>query len=282
MARLAALATAVLLVAGLCARADELPGVAARADCYAACPQLKAATLRRVQLLHNPGFTVAYDSELREPRWVAYQASALPQHAAASYRHGFFTADSRVIDPVGPFDYRGSGYDRGHLAPAFLLTALYGKTAGDASYLMSNVTPQRAHFNRLLWERLEEAEAHKMARDAGTLWVLAGPVFGNPVARTLRGVAIPVAFFRIWLATDVSSRQPRACAFIVPQQVRGDEPLTDFVTTVDAVEARTGLDFFAAMESHLQTALEASLPDDRWPLAAIANWPARYAGEALP
>ena len=269
----------VWLLAAFALVAVSLPAVSdvgdADADCFAGCPRWQLAVRSPWQALRNPGFTVAYDAQMREPRWVAYRAHALPRRQAPMYRQGWFAADPRLDNAVGPFDYRGSGYDRGHLAPAFLLTALYGREAGVASYWMSNVTPQTAPFNRLLWQRLEEAEAHKIAKTEGELWVIAGPIFATSPARTAQGVAIPTRFFRIWLSRDGSGR-PSVCAFVVPQDVKGDEALSQFVTPIDAIEASSGLDFFPELDAAVQEPMERLGPDAHWPLAAIDHWPARY------
>ena len=50
-------------------------------------------------------------------------------------------------------DYRGSGYDRGHLAPAEDFE--WSAEAMSDSFFMSNMSPQDPSFNRGIWKRLE-------------------------------------------------------------------------------------------------------------------------------
>ena len=51
----------------------------------------------------------------------------------------------------------------------------------------------------------------------------------------------------------------------MPQRRVDDEPVADFVVTVDEVEARTGLDFFAPLDDAREDAIEADgNPDDGW------------------
>ena len=50
-------------------------------------------------------------------------------------------------------DYRRSGYDRGHLAPAADM-AFSVQTMTD-SFFMSNMSPQKPAFNRGIWKELE-------------------------------------------------------------------------------------------------------------------------------
>jgi len=65
-------------------------------------------------------------------------------------------------------------------------------------------------------------------------------------------------------------------AFVVPQDVKGTEPLDRFVASVDHVEALTGLDFFHQLEDTLENALEARSDPRAWPLDAATRLPSRY------
>lgn len=227
------------------------------------------------QVLRNPGFVVGYSAERRQPLWVAYRAESLKGRRLGR-RPERFEPDPRVAPAVTETDYRGSGYTRGHLAPNYLIGKLYGRAAQHATFLMSNVSPQRRRLNELAWQRLEEAEADIVAPAAVELWVVAGPVFGARPAALKSGVAVPEAFYRIWL--DVREGAPHALAFIVPQRVCGTEPLSEFLTSVDAIEQRTGLDFFQALDDAREAALERGQASDGWRLERFDRRAPRYAG----
>lgn len=228
-----------------------------------------------VQVLRNPGFTVGYSDEYRVARWVVFRAASVRGRKLPPRPEGF-DPDSRLEHPVYSRDYSGSHYDRGHLAPNYLIGKLFGRAAQRATFLMSNVAPQRPRLNKLVWQRLEEAEVDEVAPAAGGLWVVAGPVFDRAPRRLKKGVAIPEAFYRIWVDTR-DPDPPQALAFIVPQKVCGEESLGDFVVSVDAVESRTGIDFFAALDDGLEAPLEASVRPSGFRLADWARRPARYA-----
>jgi endonuclease G len=54
---------------------------------------------------------------------------------------------------VTPSDYTGSGFDRGHMSPN---ADRYGsREAADATFLMTNITPQTGDLNRGPWQKLE-------------------------------------------------------------------------------------------------------------------------------
>lgn len=50
-------------------------------------------------------------------------------------------------------DYKGSGYDRGHLAPAGDMK--WSQKVMSESFFMSNMSPQTPGFNRGIWRSLE-------------------------------------------------------------------------------------------------------------------------------
>lgn len=67
-------------------------------------------------------------------------------------------------------------------------------------------------------------------------------------------------------------------AFIVPQSVRGDERLDQFIVSVDRVEARAELDFYPALPDRVETRIESvSANPKAWGFAQYACMPARYA-----
>lgn len=239
-------------------------------EAYAGLPR----SSQPVEVLRNPGFLVGYSEERRQPLWVAYRAETLKGTPPLPPRPRF-EVDARTRARVAYRDYTRSGFTRGHLAPNYAIARLYGADAQRATFLMSNIAPQRPRLNELLWQRLEEAESATLAPRAVQLWVLAGPLFGERPATLKSGVAVPEAFYRIWL--DVDAGRPRALAFVVPQDVCGTEPLSRFAVTVDEVERRAGLDFFHELPDAQEDEVEGSAAAPEWGLARFERRAARYA-----
>lgn len=279
--RLWQIAACVVLLAGLFQSWSSLGGAGnspARDDghVFGGLPRAQRFSLRTwVRVLENNGFTVGYSELRRNPLWVAYHAR--PIHRRRAYRRpDDFRADERTLARVSPRDYTRSGYQRGHLAPSWLIAQAYGRKAQLETFLMSNITPQKSGLNQKLWQRLEEIEADRFARWHGGVWVITGPVFGAHVRRLRSGVEIPDAFYRIYV-DEIEDGPPQVLTFIVPQTVRGEEPLDDYLSTVDEIEARTGLDFLPALEDALEARLESGPADARhWRLAEICCLPPRY------
>ncbi len=227
-----------------------------------------------VHILRNPGFLVGYSEIRRNPLWVAYRARPVARKRSMP-RPGNFSRDYRTLIAVMQADYDRSGYDRGHLAPNYLMAQVHGREAQLASFRMSNITPQKPRLNRELWQRLEEVEVDFFARWFKELWVITGPVFDSERAWLGSGVEIPDGFYKIMLDIDRAGR-PRVVAFLVPQNVRGSAPLEAFVTTVDQLEQITGFDFFPELDDITEAKLEASLPDAHWKLKEVGRMPSRY------
>lgn len=230
-----------------------------------------------VHVLRKPGFAIGYSELRRHALWVAYRVRPVKvrQHLP---RPGHFGTDRRTWMRVTQAGYAGSGYDRGHLAPNYVISQLYGRQAQLASFQMSNISPQRPALNRQWWQRLEEVEVDYFARWFEELWVMTGPVFDAQRQWLPGGIEIPDAFYRIILDVDADAA-PRVIAFLVPQEVRGDADLAAFVVSVDQIEALTGLDFFWQLDDALENQLEASMPDPQWRLSEIGQLPARYSAQ---
>ncbi|MEQ8798775.1 MAG: DNA/RNA non-specific endonuclease [Salinisphaeraceae bacterium] len=227
-----------------------------------------------IEILNNRGFVVGYAGHRGAPAWVVYQARPIGERQHLDRPR--FETDPRVRRTVEYRDFTDTGFDRGHMAPNYLISNLHGPEAQRQSFLMTNIVLQRPRLNQLVWQRLEEIEADHLARRWDELNVAVGPVFDADRAWTDSGVDMPDAFYRIWL--DRTADGLRALALIVPQDVRGDERLDRFVTSVDEIESRTGLDFFPGLPAAVEKELEASAADpENWGFASLACFPARYA-----
>lgn len=230
------------------------------------------------RVFRNDGFMVGYSDLRGNPLWVIYKLTPIPDDARRYRRPERFSTDWRSLMRVDQDDYTDSGYDRGHLAPNYAISRIYGKDAQLDSFLMTNITPQKPNLNQKLWQRLEEAEADLFAPQFGTVWVVTGPIFGQKTRRLRSSsrVEIPEAFYKIYIVPAHTSHGAQMLAFVIPQNVRGNEPLERFITEVDRVEALTGLDFFYDLEDPVENRLEAGIDPSSWPLEAASRLPSRY------
>lgn len=168
---------------------------------------------------------------------------------SAGERPERFEVDRRTLARIDSDSYTGSGYDRGHLALNYAIATRYGAAAQRETFLMSNVMPQLHSLNAGLWKQLELRAATSYPARFGEIWVICGPVLSVPPSR-LPGrartrPAIPDACYMILV--DESDDRVRTLAFLFPPEPARSAELSDYLTTIDEIEYRTGLDFLAAL-----------------------------------
>jgi len=75
-------------------------------------------------------------------------------------------------------------------------------------------------------------------------------------------VFVNMGYYKIIL--DEVEGKPRMLAWLIPQDVKGDEPLESFLTCVSALERVAGFDFFPAMDDAVEKKLESEWPKVMW------------------
>lgn len=217
------------------------------------------------QIIRHKYYTLSYSEEHEQAEWVAYVLTRERLETPWVERVDAFQPDPRVeTGSATPDDYRRSGYDRGHLAPVADMS--FNEEAMRESFYMSNISPQSRNFNQGIWRELEEL-SRNWARKFKKLYVVTGPVLSEPPKGRVgeNEVSIPQAYFKILL--DLSEPELKAIAFVLPNQVNYD-PLYEFATSVDEVEALTGFDFFPELlEEGLEEELESVYNIDLWPFS---------------
>jgi endonuclease G len=228
--------------------------------------------------LRNHGFIVGYSDIRGNPLWTEYAIYPVDESIPSLPRPSRFKTDWRAINRIKHDDYTKSGYDRGHNAPNYAISHLYGKDGQSDSFLMTNISPQTPKLNRQFWQRLEEAEVKYFTKLADKVWVITGPVFTGSTERLSSSwrVEIPDAFYKIYITQAKTNQDFKVLAFLVPQTVKGNEPLAQFVTSIDTIETQTGLDFFSDLDDITENKLEASIEPQAWDLQTVNNLPSRY------
>ena len=193
-----------------------------------------------------------YSSAHGQPAWVFHE---IRSPVFKSKRSGNFRSDNRLKFPVPPSVFNRSGFDRGHMAPAHDIGAVYGSAAQRESFLMSNISPQGPTVNRKIWRNIESWCWSMFSASTTTTVVFSGPVFDNKKAYLGQSsVELPDAFFKVILYQ--SKGNLHMVAFIVPADASSNQ-ITSYVSTIDKVEEITGFDFFPSIPLATQNTLEA-------------------------
>jgi len=212
------------------------------------------------ELLFRQGYVVSHNNWLKIPNWTAYHLTK--EHVQGNIpRSNDFRPDLslKTYQRAELVDYRGSGYDRGHIAPAADMR--YSTTAVSESFFLSNMTPQVGEgFNQGIWKDIEEM-VRDWAKERGEVWVVAGPAFEDTdrvMSFKLLGphhVAVPTHFFKIVLSKDAEGTL-HVIAFLLPNQKLPTKDLPKFITTIRDIEEKTGLDFLNELNDGLEEELE--------------------------
>ena len=212
------------------------------------------------QVVEREGYALGYVEAWEQPAWVAYRLTKDEVMNRKASRADAFMADPEVkTGSASPEDYSGSGYDRGHLAPAGDMH-WSGKTMLESFY-MSNMSPQEPSFNRGIWSRLEQA-VRRFAYSEGSVFVVTGPIVTGDDTKTIGANKVRVPGFYYKVVYDETPPE-KMIGFILPNE-GSKKPLDGFVVSVDDVEEATGLNFFSALPEDVQNRLESSSDADLW------------------
>ena len=227
---------------------------------------------RPEQILKRKGYTVSYNSETKNPNWVAWHLTKSHTYGSFQRRQEMFSEDESVKAPRATNnDYFNSRYDRGHMCPAG--DNKWDKEAMTQSFLFTNICPQNHGLNKYEWNDLE-IQCRDWAREYGAVDIVCGPLYSSKGGRYKVGssrepqqktigrnkVWVPDAFFKVVLCRQ---GRPKAIGFVYRNE--GVKQLkAEAVRTVDEIEALTDIDFFPALDDEMENTIEASANLSDW------------------
>lgn len=203
------------------------------------------------QVVEHKGYTVSYNTTWLIPNWVAYELTDEEVVGQIS------RADKFVPDPdikgrcSTTDDYKGSGYDRGHMAPAGDMK--WDDTAMEESFYTTNICPQNHNLNSGDWKELEE-QVRDWAIKNEKVYVVCGPIVKKNYATVgANNVAVPDSFYKVVLMYRDCNW--RSLGFVFANK-SGNKPLDTYAKSVDEVEKLTGLDFFSVLPDYIENEIE--------------------------
>jgi DNA/RNA endonuclease G (NUC1) len=217
-----------------------------------------------VIVVNKAQFVSGYSPMRGGPAWVSWNLNST--HFGAADRCDCFSPDGQLPDSVYKVvtgDYTGSGYSRGHMVMSEQRTTTDAENA--VTFLMTNILPQLQGMNGGPWLQFEIL-SNDSARAGREVYNVAGGIYGASPA-TLNGagiVQIPTSTWKVivimpggqGLADVTSASDIRVLAVDMVQSATG--AWQSYQTTVDALEAATGLDLLAALPDHIEVVVEGS------------------------
>lgn len=211
------------------------------------------------QIIHHSYYSLSYHEKYEQAEWVLHHLNQ--NHLTYDDRERpLFIEDPKVKSKSADWkNYRGSGYDRGHLVPAG--DRRFSEYAYNETFYTSNISPQNAEFNAGIWNKLEQKVRYWCKR-YGDLYVITGGVLQEDL-KTIgsESVSVPNYFYKIIARKD--GKNLKLLGFLFPHKP-STASLYSFVVPVDEIERRTGIDFFEKLPNSLEDSLEKTVNTSGW------------------
>lgn len=219
-------------------------------------------------------FVVAYDGRTRNAAWTLEHLTRRSyQGLGERNKSHFVEADGIPLEYRSTLeDYVGSGFDRGHLAPADAHRGT--QELMDQSFNLINISPQNPSFNRGPWRRIELYCKDMLDReDVPELWAITVPLYlprtpepqGKPDTdvvqyRTIgpNHVAVPTHFAKCMMAEFRG--KPYCWSYCLPNETLDlrEAWAQQYRIDVDFVEHWSGLDLWPALPDDVEAVIEKS------------------------
>jgi endonuclease G len=211
------------------------------------------------QIIKHKYYAVSYSEKDEQPEWVAYKITATNFNDNIKRTNDYREDPFVKTKSATPNDYHGSGYDMGHMAPAHAMA--HNKISMSESFYLSNISPQKASFNRGIWKTLE-GKIQYWSEFNDSIYVVTGPILNNPIEHIGKNeVTVPRSFYKTLLAFNKG--YIKSIAFIMPNE-KSDKNIYSYAVSIDSVEAVTGIDFYYELDKIIQDSLEAKTAVKRW------------------
>ena len=218
----------------------------------------------------HPQYATGYNAQRGLPVWTSWHVGRADLTRNAP-RQNDFRADPglpRQFYQVTPQSYAGSGFDKGHNCPSGDRTASLDDNS--ATFLMSNMVPQAPQNNQQTWARLEEYTRGQVEKGQEAYVIMGsygrGGTGKNGPASTLdQGrVSVPARIWKVVVFLPegdndlrrISAGQARVLAVDTPNDNTSSPQWTQYLTSVDKIEAASGLDILSALPPDTQARLQ--------------------------
>ena len=219
---------------------------------FAECPQFFANKKPPIVAPHPmqralcyDAFAILHSGESKTAVYVAQKLNRASVEDADEKRKNKFFADARLrsAERATLADYKGSGWSRGHMAPAGDMPTVQAMAQ---SFTLANMVPQAQKHNGGAWAKSVEAATRKYAgRATGDVYVITGPSY-SPNIEESEGIGagqvrIPKYLFK--LVYDQDTNRAWAHWHLNDDATRASRP----ISYAELVK-RTGVNFLPGVE----------------------------------
>ncbi|MGZ3690015.1 MAG: DNA/RNA non-specific endonuclease [Pseudobdellovibrio sp.] len=138
-------------------------------------------------------------------------------------------ANKQAVDPT---EFSGSCFDRGHQVPSADRDT--SQEVNQLTFLMSNMIPQTAYLNRVIWEHLEAYTRTLVVNQGKKVYVIAGPIYDEDFGKIgpNKDIPVPSKNFKILIVLDKNqtindiNAQTQIISVIMPNILKtGEKPM---------------------------------------------------------
>lgn len=195
-----------------------------------------ASIKQNVVLIKKSHYDIYYDVSIKLARYT-YHPLNVNMLQVKVKRTDDFREDLGVIssDRAKLHNYKGSGYDRGHLVPAGDMT--FTKTAMSETFYLTNIVPQPPSHNRGIWRKLE-ARVRILVKKYKELAVYTGIYLDDDIEYLNNTkVQIPDGLWKV-----VVYDEDEFVAYLIPYDY-DEGNINSYIVSVDDIEILTNIDF---------------------------------------
>ncbi|KAM4616976.1 endonuclease G, mitochondrial isoform 2-T2 [Polymixia lowei] len=199
-------------------------------------------------------YITSYDPRTRTASWVIEQLNSASLTGTSDRKFCDFKEDDsiHVYHRATNADYKGSGFDRGHLAAA--ANHKWSQKAMDDTFYLSNVSPQNPHLNQNAWNNLEKL-CRSLTKHYLNVYICTGPLYlpraeadGKLYVRYQvlgrNHVAVPTHFFKVVILERADARGVELRSYVFPNAPVDEKlPLECFLVPIESIERASGLLF---------------------------------------
>lgn len=221
-------------------------------------------------LLRKAQYILSYNRDRAIANWVSWHLSNVWRGDVD--RQDDFRGDDELPDiwfRAAGSDYRGSGFDRGHICPSADRTNTVANNS--ATFFMTNMIPQSPDSNRGPWADFENFIRSQIADGTQEAYVIAGAYgrggTGSEGRRTTidnGNITVPARIWKVVVIlpngnndVDRVNASTQVIAIDMPntQGIR-NRNWADYITNVDTIEDATGLDLLSRVPISAQRVIE--------------------------
>lgn len=191
------------------------------------------------------GFALNYSGISKTPLWVAEKLT--PERLAIRIkREDSFHEELRLPENARATldNYRGSGYDRGHMAPN---ADMNNKTAQHHSFSLANMVPQTPENNQHTWREIEEATRAMVTKYKLDAYIVTGPAYLNQRVKYIKKghqVLVPSHVYKAVYFPKVGM----ASAYFAAN----DQSKTASIISICDLEQRIGINIFPEVNEEIK------------------------------